>query len=237
MDAREIYQAGPGLPVGKIQSIWGISAVRHSNAPDSYLARVGLPLFSGDTVVTAENGSLGCRLNDGSIIKLAADSKLTIHYSAHYTNRKSSISSLTLVKGSAFVKIAKLDEFDPREFKVRTGAVAAKGRQAEFFIESGEWISEIVALADAALEVMSLKDPEQKIFLSEFQRAVIREGVLPATVEFISQEEAARLVSKFQQVPASGFSDTALKKPGVRKTGHDEDIREEDIEDDRLGDR
>ncbi|UCG07266.1 MAG: FecR domain-containing protein [Desulfobacterales bacterium] len=228
----EIYEAGSGLPVGKIQSIWGDVVILHADMIDGYLAKVGLPLFNGDTIVTTENGSFGCKLNDGSTIRLASNSKLTINHSTHDARRKSSFSVLSLIPGNAYFKIAKLDEFEAREFKVETDVVVAGGRQADFIIMVAEGITEILALQATILQVASLEDPEQKIVLSDFQRAVILDGVLPATVEMIPTEEAAQLVSQFYQIPEGILSDMAMRKLREKEIFEDEDILEEDIEKD-----
>jgi hypothetical protein len=226
----QTYRMGPGLPVGKIQSVWGDVVILHADMIDGYPARVGLPLFNGDTIITTENGSFGCKLNDGSIIRLASNSKLSINQSTHDTKRKSSFSALSLIPGNGYFKIAKLDEFEPREFKVETDAVVASGMKADFILMAAEGINEILALQASVLQVASLEDPEQKIVLSDFQRAIIQQGVLPSTVEMIPPEDAAQLVSQFYQVPEGILSDMAVKKLDEEQDLEDEDILEEDIE-------
>ena len=224
------YRAGSGLPVGKIQSVWGDVVILHSDMIDGYPAKVGLPLFTGDTIITTENGSFGCKLNDGSIIRLTSNSKLSINQSIHDTRRKTSFSALSLIPGNGYFKIAKLNEFEPREFKVETDVVVAVGREADFILVAAGGINELLALHAAALQVASLEDPEQKIVLSDFQRAIIQQGVLPSTVEMIPAEQAAQLVSQFYQVPAGILSDMAMKQLDEMEDLEDEDILEEDIE-------
>jgi hypothetical protein len=231
MDIKKVYQAGSGLPVGKIQSIWGDVVIAHVGAQDAYLARVGLPLFRGDTIITDHHASFSCQLKDGSTVKLAADSKLKINLSAHDALRKTSISSLALIAGSAYFQIAKLDEFDPREFNVETGFLIAGGRQANFAIFILEETTEIIAFKDALLEVMSLDDPEQKIFLSEFQRAEIENGNLPSTVEIFPEEQANQFLSGFQQ-----YSDNRLSTVLFNEFGKDEIAGDEDTQE-QAGDR
>ena len=226
----QTYRMGPGLPVGKIQSVWGDVVILHADMTDGYAAKVGLPLFSGDTIITTENGSFGCKLNDGSIIRLASNSKLSINQSIHDTRRKSSFSALSLIPGNGYFKIAKLDEFEPREFKVETDVVVAIGREADFILMAADGINEILALQASVLQVASLEDPEQKIVLSDFQRAIIEQGVLPSTVEMIPSEDAAQLVSQFYQVPEGILSDMAMKKLDEEEDLEDEDFLEEDIE-------
>ena len=234
----EIYQAGPGLPVGKIQAVWGTVAILHADMSDAFLAKIGLPLFNGDTIITPENGGFGCKLNDGSAIKLFSNSKLRFNQSVHNFKRKSSITSLSLHFGRAFFNIAQLDGFEPREFRVETDAVVTGGRKAIFTMLISDATTEIVALKDSLIEIMSLQDPEQKIFLSEYQRIVIEEDSLPSTVEVIPQEEAELLISKFRQFSETELSDTSPnkfeEKEEVEEYILEEDIPEEEIEDDSV---
>ncbi|UCE51110.1 MAG: FecR domain-containing protein [Desulfobacterales bacterium] len=224
----EIYQAGPGLPVGKIQSVWGSVAVIHADMTCGYQAKIGLPLFEGDTIITLGNGSTGCKLNDGSVIRIAPNSKLSIIRSAHDSKRKSSISSVSLPLGKAFFKITKLEDFEPREFKVTTDTVVVGARQADFMLLVTEEINEIIVMEGADLEITSVEDPEQKILLSELQRAVIEEGMLPSTIEMMPPEDANLLAGEFLQVPAGPLPEILPISPGAGEPV--EDIWEEEIE-------
>jgi hypothetical protein len=238
LTVNEIYQPGPGLPVGKIQSVWGYVAIVHVDVPDAYLARAGLPLFNGDTIVTPESGGFGCMLNDGSVMKLASNSKLRLNRSTHDARRKSSISSLSLDFGRAYFKIAQLDDFEPREFRVETGTIVTGGRQANFAILMSAVSIEIVALKDSLLEVMHLADPERKIFLSEFQRLVIEEDMLPSTVEIIPEEKAGQLISKFEHFSESSISEISRSKlpdtESFEEDLHSEDMRVEEMETEEI---
>ena len=222
MEVKKVYRAGSGLPVGKIQSVWGDVFIVHAGSEEAYRASTGLPLYRRDTIITNRNAGLSCRLRDGSTFKLAAYSKLRISLSAHDTQRRSSIASLYLIAGKAYFQIAKLDDFEPREFKVETDLFIAGGRQAEFAILLLEEHTEIIAFRESLLEVMSLEDQEQKIFLSEFQRAEIQGGELPPTVEVLPVEQARRLLIDFQQ-----HSDQRLSGLTFDQIGEDETVGDE----------
>lgn len=223
-----IYEAGPGLPVGKIQSVWGSVVVIHANMACGYQAQIGLPLFQGDTIIALGNGSTGCKLSDGSVIRLAQNSKLTIIRSAHDSKRKSSISSVSLPLGKVFFQIAKLDDFEPREFKVATDAVVARAKQADFMLLVTEEINEFVVIEGADLEITSVEDPEQKILLSKLQRAVIARGMLPSTVEMMPAEDVNLLAGEFLQVPAGPLPEVLSIPPGEGEPT--EDVWEKEIE-------
>jgi hypothetical protein len=227
MGVKKVYRAGLGLPVGKIQSVWGDVAIVHAGAEEAYRVKTGLPLYRRDTIITNRNAGLSCRLRDGSIFKLAADSKLRISLSAHDTQRRSSIASLYLIAGKAYFQIAKLDDFEPREFKVETDLFIAGGRLAEFAILLLEEHTAIIAFRESLLEVMSLEDQEQKIFLSEFQRAEIQGGELPQTVEALPVEQARRLLIDFQQHSDQRLSGLTFNQIGVDETVGDKAMQEE----------
>ena len=227
MEVKKVYQAGSGMPVGKIQSAWGDVVIVHAGSEEAYRAKTGLPLYRLDTIITSSNASLTCRLRDGSIFKLAADSKLTINLSSHDTQRKSSIASLFLISGKAHIQIAKLDDFEPREFRVETDLFIAVGRQANFAILLFEEHAEIIAFRDSLLEVMSLEDPDQKIFLSEFQRAEIEGGALPPTLEIFPAEQANQFLSDFEQYSDQRISGLASDQIGENGTVGDEAMQRE----------
>jgi hypothetical protein len=226
MDIKPLYQGGAGLPVAKIQSVLGDVAVIHAGMNDAYRARVGLPLYRADTIMTGRNAIFSCQLSDGSIVRLAANSRVKINVSAHDAQRKSSISSLLLLAGKAFFQIAALDGYDPREFRVETDLIIAGGRQADFAIFISESTTEIFAFKDSLLEVMSQQDPEQKIFLSEFQRAVIEGGELPSTVEIFPVEQANRFLSDFRPYSGRRLSDLTINQIDEDQITEDQEIQE-----------
>jgi hypothetical protein len=230
MVVKKIYQAGSGLPLGKVQSIWGDVVIVHAGAEDAYRAGVGLPLFRGDTIITNRNASFSCRLKDGSTVKLSENSKLKINLSTHDNQRKSSISSLALIAGKSYFQIATLKGFDPREFKVETESFIAGGRQAHFAIFILEAATEIITFKDSLIEVMSLDDPDQKIFLSEFQRAEIEGGELPSTVEIFPEQQARRLLSEFRP-----YSEDRLSSVGTTTSGAKGKIADGDLQDNAAG--
>jgi hypothetical protein len=227
MEVKKVYRAGSGLPVGKIQSVWGDVVIVHAGSEEAYRVKTGLPLYRRDTIITNRNAGLSCRLRDGSTFKLAAYSKLQINLSAHDTQRKSSILSLFLIGGKAHFQIAKLEDFEPREFKVETDSFIARGRRADFAVLLLEEHTEIIAFRESLLEVMSLENPEQKIFLSEFQRAEIEGGELPSNVEIFPVEQASQFLSDFQQHSDQRLSGLTFDQIGEDETVGDEAMQKE----------
>ena len=211
---KEIYRAGSGLPVGKIQLVEGDVLIFHADTTDAYRAKIGLPLFKGDNLVVWENGRIGAKLTDGSTFVLTPETNLIVDKSVHDSVRKSSISILSLVAGRAYFQQKKLIGFEPREFRVMTEFIIAGGREGEFIVEVIGEAAEVTALGNTLLEVMSLADPEKKIFLSEFQRARFGEGELPSSVELIPPAQVHQLIDEFQHVRQSNLSESMYNKFG-----------------------
>jgi hypothetical protein len=130
--------------------------------------------------------------------------------------------------GKALFKIAKWDDFEPREFKVTTDAIVARVKQADFMLWVTEEINEIVVVEGADLEISSIEDPEQKILLSNLQRAVIDRGMLPSTVEVMPAEDANLLAGEFFQVPEGPPPEILPTPPGEGEPT--EGVYEEEIE-------
>jgi hypothetical protein len=223
-----VYQAGAGLPVGKIQRVCGKVIIFHTDMMNAYPAKIGFPLFEGDTLAAGENASLRFQLSDGSIVRLAAESKLAVQHCSYDPRGKRSLAYLSLVAGQAYFQVKKLIGFEPREFSVEAGGVVAGGTQADFIVGTTGVTTEITALKNAVVEVMNLADPEQKILLSEYQRVVVENGVLPPTVEVIPTEKARQLSSEFLQSRQKDLSDLTTDKSEMKAAAEDETAPQEE---------
>jgi predicted nucleotidyltransferase len=84
-------------------------------------------------------------------------------------------------------------------------------------------------LKDAVLEIMDLADPEQKVFLSEYQRVIIDKGVLPSTVEMIPAEKARQFIREFMQVSQNNLSDLTGGRFETKAETENEKTLEEEI--------
>jgi hypothetical protein len=95
----EFFQAGSGLPVGKIQAVRGEVIVYHRDPNVGYPVKTGLPLYHGDTISTRNTGRILCRLIDGTIFSLAPQTTLTILQCNLNSARKTGVSFLSLKHG------------------------------------------------------------------------------------------------------------------------------------------
>jgi hypothetical protein len=221
---RESYQAGLGLPVGKILSVQGLAILLHSDGVNGYRAKIGLPLFEGDTVITLGKGRIAFKLIDGSILTLASDTKLTIEQCMFNSTHKQSSSQLFMNAGMARFEVKKLAEFELRDFKVQTKTAAMSGRSADFIIRAAEASTEVTVLEDTQLELVSLTFSESKTILSDFQRVVIEAGDILFDIEAINSDEIEEILNKFRPGRTTDVFDVGISG-FTSKNGTDEMLK------------
>ena len=221
----DTFQAGTGLPVGKIQSVRGETIIFHRDPSVGYRAKAGLPLYQGDILHTRHNSRILCRLVDGSRLTMAPGAILTLLQSNANSARKSSVSFLSLNQGGVRFYVNPKPELSAFEFKVQTETAIVQAQAADFIINAKSGSTEILAFDNSRLEVTSLAEPEEVHFLSDYQRTVVRPDSVAPVVETVSPIDAEVLMAEFRLVP-----DNKLFASG--STNHRApDITEETLED------
>jgi hypothetical protein len=208
----DIFQAGSGLPVGKIQSVRGEIYIFHRDPSVGYRAKTGLPLYQGDILHTRKNSRIFCRLVDGRRLAMAPGTRLTLQQSNSNSARKSSRSFFSLKQGGARFYVNPRPEFSTFDFKVQTQTAFVQAQAADFVIKADPGNTEISAFKNSRLEVTSLAEPEEIHFLSDYQRTVVRPEPAAPVVETLSPTDAEGLMAEFRLVPdnklfASGSTD------------------------------
>ena len=221
----DTFQAGTGLPVGKIQSVRGEINIFHRDPTVGYRARTGLPLYLGDTLHTRKNARILLRLVDGSRLAMAPGTRLTLLQTNSNSARKSSMSFLSLKQGGARFYVNPRPDFSIFEFKVQTDTAFVQAQAADFVIKTAPGNTEIAAFENSRLEVTSLAEPEEIHFLSDYQRAVVGLKSAAPVVETVSPIDAEVLMAEFRLIP-----DNKLFAPGAANYRAN-DITEETLED------
>jgi hypothetical protein len=198
----DIYKPGIGSPVGEVRLVQGKVVIIHRDIFRGYWAKKDLPLFKGDTIATQERGRIRLKLNDGSTLTMASRTKLVINRSVYDSTNKSRSSFLGMTLGKARFWVTKLMDFKRSEFKVKTETAVMGVRGSDFVIRATPKLTEVTALGDTRLELVSLAAPEVKpTLLADFERAVVEEGALPSEVEKISPEEIDQIKNEFKVAP------------------------------------
>ncbi len=191
----EPFREGAGPPVGKIQLVQGKAVIIHTGERVGYLARARLPLFRQDTLRTFDRGRLRLSLNDGSIITIASDSRLTISRSVYNPAEKERSSFIDMGIGKVRFWIKKMVGFDRPEFKVKTRTAILGVRGSDFIVRAGADFTEVTALDDTRLEVVSLAAlAETPVLLTDFEQTVVEMDAIPSQVIQVRPEEVEQLI-------------------------------------------
>ena len=245
----DIYKPGIGSPVGEVQLVQGKVVIIHKDIFRGYWAKKDLPLYKGDTIATQEGGRIRFRLNDGSTLTMASTTELVINRSVYDPTKKSRSSFLGMTLGKARFWVSKLMGFKRSEFKVKTETAVMGVRGSDFVIRASPKVTEVTALGDTRLELVSLAAPEVKpTLLADFERAVVEEGALPSEVEKISPEEIEQIKKEFKVLmettgpedKVGGWTGKGRGEKGKEggERGEDKDEQEEESRDEeREGER
>jgi hypothetical protein len=208
----DFFQGGSGLPVGKIQAVRGTAIVFHREPTVGYPAKIGLPLYHGDTISTRNNGRILCRLIDGTIFSLVPETTLTILQCNYNVARKASVSFLSLKHGDGRFQVKTPAEIISHEFKIQTNTTFVQTRDADFIIKASQDTTEIITFEKSRLEVTNLAEPEVIFSLSDFQRAVIEDKSGPQMVETVAQVEAEEMIAETRLLPQTSLFASSVDK-------------------------
>ena len=200
---KDSFQAGTGLPVGKIQSVRGETFIFHRDPAVGYRAKTGLPLYQGDILHTRKNSRVLCRLVDRSRLAMAPGTMLTLLLSNSNSARKSSLSFLSLKQGGIRLYVSGTPEPFVSEFKVQTETAFILAKAADFIVKTGPGQTEIFTFEKSRLEVTNLAKPEGIHYLSDYQRAVVKPESAEPVVETMSPGDSAILTAEFRLTPDS----------------------------------
>lgn len=187
--------------VGKVLSVQGKVMILKKDMKHVYLAKKGLPLFDGDSIVTQEKGRIQFRFNDESTMSLAPMSKLVLNRSVYDSKKKTRSFSLDLMLGKARFWVKKLLHFKRSEFRVKTPTAVCGVRGSDFVLRSTPKVTEVTTFEDTKLEVLSLATPGAKpTILESLERAVVEEGSIPSRVEKIPPDEVEKTREEFRVI-------------------------------------
>jgi len=214
----DIFKPGYGSPVGHVALVQGNVVIMHKDKLRGYRAKKDLPLFKRDIIVTQEKGRIRFEMNDESILTLGSRTKLVIDRSVYDVKKKSRFSFFRLALGKARFWAKKLMDFKHSRFKVRTPTAVVGVRGSDFIIKTTPTLTEVTALEETKLEVVSLAFPEAKpMVANDFERTVIEEGALPTDVEIVEPEEIEEMKKEFLVTPEVVEPEEKLKEEEAPK--------------------
>ena len=215
---KDFFQAGTGLPVGKIQSVRGETLIFHRDPSVGYRARTGLPLYQGDILHTLKKSRILCRLVDGSRLAMAPGTMLTLLQSNSNSARKSSLSFLSLKQGGVRFYVSGAPDSSAFEFKVQTETAFILVQEADFIVKAGPGHTEIITFEKSRLEVTDLAEPEEILFMSDYQRTVVSPDAIFPLVETVSPMEAEVLMAELHLAPDTKLFDSSANNYRTQDT-------------------
>ena len=208
----DVFKPGLGASVGKIELAQGEVVIIHADELRGYQARKDLQLYTGDTIVTLETGRTRFKLNDGSTLTLAPETKLVINRSVYDPAKKSRSSFMGMSVGKARFWVTKFSNFKRSVFKVKTPTAICGVRGSEFTAVVTAYRSEFTALEKTFLEILRLADPEDEpLTITDFERAIVETTAI--WKEEITPEEIEQLQKLFTVIVETLEAEEEKKPP------------------------
>jgi len=204
------FKSGLGVPIGKIQRVKGETVIIHVESDqEGYRAGAGLFLYRGDTIITLEKSKIRFKLNDGSVLSLASETRLKLNKSVYDKKKKSRSSFLNMTFGKARFLVVKLLNFKRSEFKVKTPTAVCGVRGSDFVIEATAEVTRTTAFEGTELEIISLVDPDaEPTVLKDFETSKVYLGEYPTDPVRLPDDEIEQMKEVFISVsPEAGKSE------------------------------
>jgi hypothetical protein len=206
------YKPGFGAPVGKVLVVRGDVIIIHADEQRGYMATKDLPLYKNDTVVTQPQGRVRLMLNDGSLLTLASMTKLVINRVVYEPETKGRSTYMHQDAGTVRIWVRKLLGYNPSEFKVKTPTAVAGVRGSDFIISVTPTRTEVTALGQTKLEVVSVAAPgANPTLVVDFEQTVIEAGDLPTDVEKVAPEKIEQIKQEVSIAPAEMQPEEKIK--------------------------
>jgi hypothetical protein len=159
-----------GKPVGKALSAFG-STVVHQAETVCYRVEKNTLLFKGDTLITNEKGRLELVFTDASRLSIAPGTTLIVNDFLFDNGSRQRSCFLSLPMGKARFWVKKLLEFRRSAFRVKTLTSIAGVRGSDFIVLAGDQFTEVIALEQTTLAIVSLANPDAApVILTDFER-------------------------------------------------------------------
>lgn len=213
------FEPGLGLPVGEIELVQGMNLIFHENENFAYKAEKSLPVFKGDTIVTKEKSLVRIKLNDGSITTLASSTSLTLSRSDYEPEKETRSTFINMGIGKARFVVSKMTNFINSKFNVKTKTAVVGVRGSDFIVISNPESTEIAALNNTELNVLSMDAPGSQTMLNEFENTIVNQGEMPSSPEPLLPERVEILKELFNLTPDFEEKKEMPENPLIEKQG------------------
>jgi hypothetical protein len=199
------FKPGPGPAVGKITQVSGDVILIHKDSQTGYRATEGVNLFEDDTIVTLADSQAALKMPDGSFITLSPETRLKLAKSVYAPEKNIRSTFVEMILGKTRFVVQSLVKSRRSEFKVKTMTSVAGVRGSDFIIYATASATEITALADTEIEVLSLAALDASpLVLTDFQQTRVLKGMPPEEARRVEMDEIDRLMREFRFQPVAG---------------------------------
>jgi hypothetical protein len=212
------FKPGLGIPIGQVARIRGEAVIIHTGDIKGYMAGKDLPLYKEDRIVTRDNGYIRLELKDQSMISLTPNTSLELNESVYEPKKKNRFSFFKMALGKARFIVTNVYQFRRSEFKIKTSTAIIGVRGSDFIIMVEPDRSEVTALDETILDVISLADPSAPpIILEAFENTIIEEGRMATEPEEVTPDQVEVMKQEFKVLfePVEG-EETVTEPSAVR---------------------
>ena len=220
---KDIYVPGTGHSIGSVVIVDGEAIIVHEDELRGFLAKKGLLLYAGDTLITRSQGRISILLKDKSRISIGSETKLLLSRVLFDPDNKQRTSFIKMGIGKARFRVKKLSDFKRSSFKIKTHTALIGVRGSDFIIQSTLKRTEVTTLTDTLLSLISLTAPEvAPTLLNELEWASVEHGNLPSEVEQAAIDVIESLKTELPIIsePDDIFIPHSFHKSPVRKRFH-----------------
>ena len=180
-----LLSAGLALaaPAGTVVGVFGGCFVDSGGSRSP--AKIGQPLQVGDTVDVAADGKLKLRMSDGSVISVAAGTRMTIAaYGVDGAGQRQG-ARLSLGQGLLRAVVAPVDR--PASFEVDTAVGTAAARSTDWFVEGSATAMQVGVLSGSV--AMTSRATQRAVVIPPRWGARLEAGRDPVSPRVWSQAE------------------------------------------------
>ena len=215
----KVFKDGTTSRIGLVLTVKGDVFILHSKDPGIYMVKEKINVFEKDTITTEGNGAIQLALKDGSIVTMSSNSKLILSQSMFDAKKKSRNVILDALSGKIRFVVNKLEGFRKTGFKVKTFTATLGVRGSDFIVSALPELTEVSTLKNTELELASLAFPDRPVILKEFEKSVVKKGMLPTEPVKVPPADVDDMKKVFGAIPEIGLmaakAASSLAAPGA----------------------
>ncbi|HTT79312.1 MAG TPA: FecR family protein [Stellaceae bacterium] len=177
-------------PAGTVVGLFGACRVEHGGA--SSAVRLGARVAVGDTIDVPAGGKLKLRMADGSIVSLAASSRLTITALRVSPAGQRENAELRLAQGLLRAVVTPVEQ--PARFEVKTAVGTAAVRSTDWFVSASRGAMQVGVLRGSV--VLTSAATGEKVVIPARWGARLEAGHDPVPPRLWSRAEFAAVIAR-----------------------------------------